>query len=819
MSGVEQQRLLAAALNRLKKLEKVKAFDAADASSRPTQSQQEVIKAFTEEDLSVIAVLGGNQCLAKGTLVATPAGPIPIEAIKVGDTVYDENGQPIKVLNTFQNGLKKVRKLTNRGKEYGKATDSHVFLVEDGHGREHEREVAEFKRDDKVKRVRVKSPLGKETYPQAYAFGAMLGDGCCREKRLTISGQDEEIVRKCAEVLNCDYSKAAGNNYNWKLTSDDFPLYSTIRGKYAHEKTIDAAFIRSLDRKSLLNLVAGIVDTDGSLHGSADMVRLSICMQAKSVIDAVKYAFLALWQVELSEFVDARNKYVNGPVFEVYTASYHEVRHILEELSPYLQCERKRWSSAWENRGGKRSRLDTLKLKGSDETVEVETYDIHVDSPRNLYCLANGLVTHNSGKSQLSMRLLGWLLDETGPEGKLIRKEHWGEGPIQILLLSQTLKQAEDSLWRKLEPLLTDKYKVQRTGGAISKVQNLSNGNSLLFFSHNNINEARKNIQSFTAHVAVIDELPSKFKLIEEVLRRLQANKGVLLLPFTPKVPNPEIKKFVDSLKAPFGRMFKLKALDNPVYDEDAKRRILESTMTMSEAMKRTVLEGDWMQAEDAVFNYDEETFIEDPPNYHPSWAHVEASDPALSSKFGIVVAAHCPTNNVWYIIRDEYIEGVPLDRIVDTVLDKTQGINIVRRVMDPHETWYQQLASSRGLNYMYPYDKSGRKGELITNLQKALGSKVKIASWCRNLPEELASASWSPSHEGRIHNSSAYHLIDCSQYLVDCLPKTPPPQQNLTWQAELRKANEERKKREKTARQARANRKPGRVRRRRRFG
>jgi phage terminase large subunit-like protein len=60
------------------------------------------------KDYRVRLIIGGNRCLAEGTLVATPSGPVPIECIKVGDYVLDERDNPVKVLTLWDNGEREV---------------------------------------------------------------------------------------------------------------------------------------------------------------------------------------------------------------------------------------------------------------------------------------------------------------------------------------------------------------------------------------------------------------------------------------------------------------------------------------------------------------------------------------------------------------------------------------------------------------------------------------------------------------------------------------------------------------------------------------
>lgn len=76
--------------------------------------------------------MGANRCLAEGTLVATPRGPVAIEKIKVGDYVYDRYGNPTKVMATWDNGVAETVSMQYKGKEYLRCTPNHEILAQVG---------------------------------------------------------------------------------------------------------------------------------------------------------------------------------------------------------------------------------------------------------------------------------------------------------------------------------------------------------------------------------------------------------------------------------------------------------------------------------------------------------------------------------------------------------------------------------------------------------------------------------------------------------------------------------------------------------------
>jgi phage terminase large subunit-like protein len=582
---------------RLRKIELGECFDPITPGSRPTAAQLEVLKDAGEVPSRFVT--SGNQCLAKGTMVATPVGPIAIEDIEVGDRVLDENGNPIEVLKTYTNGIRRVVDLLDgNGNVLVSCTRNHVFLVS--------------------------TPDGPK----------------------------------------------------------EMPVSSFSRTSFTFVVTVLP------DRKEVTYVKVGK----------------------------------------------------------------------LERLEP--------------------------------------TYDIHVASEKNLYLLANGLVTHNSGKSQLAAREIAWALTETHPHWK--RPARIGSDKLQILCLARIQKHIEEITWKKISSFLNpEDIHIQKTGGAIQTVTYKPNGNKIIFLSHHNANEAREKSQAFTADWVWLDELPSSFKLIEELQRRVQARDGRFLATFTPKTPNKEIRDMVDNLKLPYGKKYQFSMLDNPIYDEKKKAQVLHELETFSEAYRRTILYGDWFSGDSAVYQTND-SMIEAPPDYSPAWRHVESLDPALSSKFGVTIWAESPSTGIWYCIRADELPGTqnPLE-MLDAVHKSTQGLNIVRRISDPEANWYTGLALTKGLTYLSP-NKVNRKHELIKNLQIALSNgSIRIAPWCDILIKELETCQWSETVEGKIVNSSSFHVVDAAQYFVDMRPKGITVQPQQTWHEYLRIENTKRKKTE----------------------
>lgn len=400
-----------------------------------------------------------------------------------------------------------------------------------------------------------------------------------------------------------------------------------------------------------------------------------------------------------------------------------------------------------------------------------------------------------SGKSQTCSRLITWVLTDTHPKWK--RPALWGNEPLLAIVAGRTGKQIEESLLPKIRSYLEPgTYKEVRIGNIIQRLE-LDNGNRIVFQSLENPNMARERIQSYVAHIAWIDELPPTVDVMDELLRRVQARNGYFLASFTPLVRNLQVQKFVDNLQEPLAKTYRFKMLDNPLYkDPTRQNEILSSLSHLPDHVRNSRLYGEWMSDDNAVFYFDYNTMVEMPSNYSPLWRHVESVDPALKSALGYTLWAENPQTGIWYCIKAEYIKGVfvPTD-MVKAVAKLSEGYNIVRRICDTHESWYIHTAASMGIHYNIVYKKNDRKPELIKALQENLGSNLRIAPTASLLIEEITSARWSDTRDGKIASGSDYHLLDSAQYFQDVKPKTEAaPQTNTNWHSWLYNENEKRK-------------------------
>lgn len=389
---------------------------------------------FIEDPSRLKLALCTRRCLAAGTMVATPRGAVAIEDLRVGDEVFDENGRPTKVVNTFDQGVLPVSTFWNNGSPLVTATEDHRFLVTHVVHRHWRKEMrlGQIYKGIKIVRGEAFVRMGDVNEPHAYVIGAFLGDGCKYKPNgsFVLSGQDEQIVRKCASLVDAPYHKMSGNNHSWLVQGTFNHFEEWMHGRYAHDKEIDFDVVKTWNRRSCLDFLAGLIDTDGSLHQGKDGPMLRISMQNKKVLEIAQWLFLSLWGCSARLYEDGRDRYKNGSVWNLNIKHVYFVNRIVSDLHPFIQCARKRTYSAATS-----SNFNPSYMGGVVKSAgEAHCYDIEVSNDSHLFLLANGLVSHNSGKSY--------------GDGLYLFKEAYENPRSTVIYFGLTRQTAKYVMWR-----------------------------------------------------------------------------------------------------------------------------------------------------------------------------------------------------------------------------------------------------------------------------------------------------------------------------------------------------------------------------------
>jgi hypothetical protein len=770
--------------------------------TKPTPIQQEIIDSFARYQYTTYYVRGGNQSKPGYSLILMADYSLrPISHVRVGDMVKCLDFQSSTYVDTMvtavhNHGQREVSRFHFNDEHYIDMTSDHEmvqakfnnsvyrkFYKEKAAQCKHFLGFSEFRDYD------LSAPARSEHSAKfTELLGYLIGDGCLtKDDRgcVQFTNTSDEIIKHVSSLLEHNYilkSYGTTDYYIVKSTTTGvgkINIYKNMLaevglwGKYAHEKTLPAYIFSESDAVKL-RFISGLIATDGWCEEKG----IGFCTTSFALADGLLRLFHTLGIHASIGRGKPPAKSTHRQTYQVRIRSARAVAH----LAKYLKVPSKPIVTRTNTRGEQLTAPRSVERVAQIGTMEV--YDITVANASHNY-ICDGYVTGNSGKSQLCAYLIAHLMQENLAGWK--RKERWHKEPLLLLWLSRQSAQIEESLWRKCRPYFTPgTFKEVRAGGALKKII-MNNGNTLLFFSYQNINEATDAVQSFTGHYVFLDELPSKAKLIEESMNRLIKNEGLFMAAFTPKKPSPEVKRIVMGGNPAYTVGYRLMMSDNPGITDEAKAQQREKAASYGSKMEAAILTGDWVDSDNLVFYIDEDKITRPmPPNYSQEWRHFESSDPAVASGFGFVVMAEDPADGRWYVVRAKVLSGpeIECDSVsVQTVKKLTADFNMFRRIADPAACNYIRTAHKAGLRYTPGPNKHGAFEEHVAKVQEALGRQVFITPEAEDLLDQLSAYERSEDNPDHVIHRKKFHLIDAFRYAIAMLPpyKAPPPPADLT--------------------------------------
>ena len=235
-----------------------------------------------------VGLAGTGKAMPKDTLIPTPDGEKLLGEIKVGDFVFDRKGHPTKVLGVYDRGVRRCFELTFSDGRKTRCCDEHIWPCYTS--KKNLKNLTLQEMMEKGIRISAKSgarfrmPINgcvefseKELPVHPYILGVFLGDGCCKERYLTLSSNDLPVVEKVAKLLNATAEKLSENNYSWRFmkggkaitTKEVFGDIASWVMRGSNEKSIPAYYLHgSSDQR--IALLQGLFDTDGSVSSKSN---------------------------------------------------------------------------------------------------------------------------------------------------------------------------------------------------------------------------------------------------------------------------------------------------------------------------------------------------------------------------------------------------------------------------------------------------------------------------------------------------------------------------------------------------------------------
>lgn len=378
--------------------------------------QKKVINA-TEPNIVCLAGAGCGKCIPNSTNIPTPDGWRKVEEIKIGDYLFDRQGNPTKVLGVYPQGKKEVYEITFGDGRQAKCSIDHIWSVHKRTWGEanyyRERTTEEILKDNyKIvdKRGRKQHNYSipccqpvkyseKNYLIHPYVIGAFLGDGCCKgHSRLVLSSENDEIPEYCAELIgNIEIKDWYGQKYKhtffnkttqeYLLTKDFFKDFSEELLQYSYDKKIPSIYkYGSIEQR--YQLLQGLFDTDGSIQKNNGSV--SFTSTSLSLIKDVQEVLYSLGHS--SVITETKRKFL-------YTNTCYTLRINMSHKDKINLFKLKRKRKIAESFKDKKQRHDYTKttivnIKKLDYSEDMTCF--YVDNREHLFLMNDFIVTHNT---------------------------------------------------------------------------------------------------------------------------------------------------------------------------------------------------------------------------------------------------------------------------------------------------------------------------------------------------------------------------------------------------------------------------------------
>ena len=364
-----------------------------------------------------VGLAGTGKAMPKDTLIPTPDGERLLGEIKVGDFVFDRKGHPTKVLGVYDRGVRRCFELTFSDGRKTRCCDEHIWPCYTS--KKNLKNLTLQEMMEKGIRISAKSgarfrmPINgcvefseKELPVHPYILGVFLGDGCCKERYLTLSSNDLPVVEKVAKILNATAEKLSENNYSWRFmkggkaitTKEVFGDIASWVMRGSNEKAIPADYLQG-SRDQRIALLQGLFDTDGSVSSKSNGLA-SFSTTSSELYAGVSYLLrsLGLSASTSSKAVCRGRVKQNGTCSTDYVVRTH-LKPDQFDVCFSLPRQIEKLKSVFGAFKRPSKCTERVALTDVREIEPCEQVCILVDNPEHLFLANDFLVTHNTHRA------------------------------------------------------------------------------------------------------------------------------------------------------------------------------------------------------------------------------------------------------------------------------------------------------------------------------------------------------------------------------------------------------------------------------------
>lgn len=342
--------------------------------------------------------------------ILTPNGWTTMGKIKIGDLVVGKNGKPTKVIHIIPQGIKDVFEVTFSDKAKTRCCDEHLWSIISPRDKWQNKNFRQFSLS-KIKSFGLRNKGLKNNYwrwfiPMVdpieynqnkplpfdpYLIGALIGDGGLTQG-IYFTSADQEVVDEISRFLpNGITVRKTTSRYGYYLgggrDNKDNPLLSFIRTSNLNVKSELKHIPREYLAASVqdrISLLQGLLDTDGCAKA---ICGIEFCTSSKQLgIDFQELVWslggTATMNTKKTSCLDAYRFYVKLP----------------HSINPFRL---KRKADAYNNMSPSTRSFRKIKYIG-----KMPVQCITVEAEDGLYVTDDFIVTHNCGKSKVSVDVI-----------------------------------------------------------------------------------------------------------------------------------------------------------------------------------------------------------------------------------------------------------------------------------------------------------------------------------------------------------------------------------------------------------------------------